>query len=80
MIELESARAKRYPLLSSSSDASPTFSNFDPRSSTGWKNSDPTLVARMYQRTKEELEKWLHVRAALLNIELSYDQSVLFEN
>lgn len=77
MIELESTRAKRYPVPTSSSDKSTTHSNFNPRSSTGWRQSDPMLVAKMYQKTKEELEKWLHVRAALLNMELQYDQNVL---
>ena len=72
MIELESSRAKRYPITANEKNSA--MRSFDPRSSTGWKHSDPTVVAKMYQKTKEELEKWLHIRAALLGFDLTFDQ------
>lgn len=33
----------------------------------------------MYQRTKEEVEKWLHVRAALVHIELSKEHKIILQ-
>ena len=72
MIELESSRAKRYPI--SSNEKNQAQQSFDPRVQTGWKHSDPMIVARMYQKTKEELEKWLHVRAAFLGIDLDTEE------
>lgn len=81
MIELESTRARRHPISDSqeSKILSGTMKNFNPRLTTGWKLSDPTLVARMYQSTKEEAEKWLHVRAALLNFELNSSHKIVLQ-
>ena len=78
MIQLESTRAKRHPILDTD-QKSKSIKNFDPRQTTGWKQSDPTLVAKMYQRTKEEVEKWLHVRAALVHIELSREHKIILQ-
>ena len=69
MIELESSRAKRFPLKVG--DKSISARNFDPRERDGLEVPDPTIAAKVYQKTKEDLEKWLHIRAALLNIDLT---------
>lgn len=77
MIELESSRARRYPL--SANDKNSSSKNFDPRLQTGWQSSDPTLIAKIYQKTKEELEKWLNVRAALLGLDLTSESKFVVD-
>jgi len=81
MIELESTRALRHPVPTQESgkannnEAMP----FNPRSATGWQHSDPNMVIKMYEQSKQDLEKWLQVRAALLNVDLSTDHQLALD-